>query len=183
MGILLFSFLKGENGSEFNTLFFVSLGITFTLLGKRHLRFCSHLEGKFVNCVFFFLTFTFVEYCVAIGVFASLRSCTHGHSQWRTKVGGSKRIRYPRRPICYIKRWALICIFSLNVNILNLQNFGLSSLHLCNARHVSYGLEWTFHFKFLFIVCKLLVFLYFFKVLKTMPALDFRSFALKSGEM
>ena len=30
--------------------------------------------------------------------------------QWRTKVGGSKRIRYPRRPINYIKRWALNCI-------------------------------------------------------------------------
>ena len=28
--------------------------------------------------------------------------------QRRTKVGGSKRIRYPRRPIVYIKRWALI---------------------------------------------------------------------------
>ena len=29
--------------------------------------------------------------------------------QWRTKVGGSKRIRYPRRPISYIKLWALNC--------------------------------------------------------------------------
>lgn len=31
-------------------------------------------------------------------------------TQWRTKVGGSKRIRYPRRPICYIKRWDLNCV-------------------------------------------------------------------------
>ena len=39
--------------------------------------------------------------------------------QWRTKVGGSKRIRYPRRPINYIKRWALNCIktFALNLQI------------------------------------------------------------------
>ncbi len=35
--------------------------------------------------------------------------------QWRTKVGGSKRIRYPRRPICYIKLWDLNCV----VNQLN----------------------------------------------------------------
>lgn len=31
--------------------------------------------------------------------------------QRRTKVGGSKRIRYPRSPIRYCKRWALWCIF------------------------------------------------------------------------
>ena len=46
--------------------------------------------------------------------------------QWRTKVGGSKRIRYPRRPINYIKRWALNCIsWSYRIyaiNILSLQN-------------------------------------------------------------
>jgi len=29
--------------------------------------------------------------------------------QLRTKVGRSKRIRYPRRPIRYFKRWALTC--------------------------------------------------------------------------
>lgn len=35
--------------------------------------------------------------------------------QWRTKVGGSKRIRYPRRPIHYIKRWDLNCIYKIHI--------------------------------------------------------------------
>ena len=49
--------------------------------------------------------------------------------QWRTKVGGSKRIRYPRRPINYIKRWTLNCIYTrIIANFLSLQiYFGLSS--------------------------------------------------------
>ncbi len=41
---------------------------------------------------------------------AYAHTCVSNTLQWRTKVGGSKRIRYPRRPICYIKRWALNCI-------------------------------------------------------------------------
>ena len=69
------------------------------------------LQSIFFNCLLFTFYINFYV-CVIYGV-------SYFTLQWRTKVGGSKRIRYPRRPINYIKRWALNCIL---IYALDLQN-------------------------------------------------------------
>lgn len=111
--------LQCHNNSCFVSSSFFSLSSLYTFRLKKERKSTRDTKAcklVFIRCFFFLAKRKMTE-----------KTCQHS-LQWRTKVGGSKRIRYPRRPIITSNDGLSI---AYNWNILwqyapqNLQRLGL----------------------------------------------------------